>query len=119
MRRVMEFYNGNDDKDMLDGLRVFNTFRVGSKWANTRPGELLDVYVNDVFKVTTVVAQVEVGTLSEMLQLHCGVNYTRNFGKTDMATMAGSLWTELQDIYGILMRNTPVTVIYLINPMAL
>lgn len=116
MRKVLEFL-GNDD--LLDGLRVFNTFRVGSKWKDIQPGDLLDVHVNDVFKGTMLVAQAEVGPMFNMLQLHTGLNTSRDFSKMDMPTMAGSLWTELDDIYGNTQCNTPVTVIYLVNTKVL
>lgn len=116
MRRMMEFQG---PEGLLDGLRVFNTFRVSQRWHDVEPGELVDVHVNGKFLAAMPVVQVEVGPLRQMLELHSGVNDGRDFASTDPQTIRGRLLTELDGAYGGVMLRERVAVIYLANLRAL
>ena len=78
--REIEFADQVNVLKDLSGL--FNTFRMGMKWADTKPLEVLDLVVvgdGNEDRLTlagdAVVLSVYHGTLGDMLDLHVGLNY--------------------------------------------
>ena len=79
--REIEFADHVDIIGDLTGL--FNTFRIGMKWADAKPLEELDLVVTSkdnpedrrTLAGMVVVMSVHHGTLGDMLDLHVGLNH--------------------------------------------
>ena len=78
--REIEFADQTNILNSLEGL--FNTFRIGMKWADARPLEVLDLVVigdGDEDRLTlagqSIVMSSHHGTLGEMLDMHVGLNH--------------------------------------------
>lgn len=115
MRKTMDFYSDNGEE--LKELRLFNTFRIGYRWADLVSGDILDIYLNDNYVGPMLVGAVATGHLGDMLEKHVALNSLSLGSRSqDHSTLVGKLWTELQDVYKAqLPSNEPTVVIYLIN----
>lgn len=107
----------------LDGL--FNTFRMGSRWANLEEGEPVLCMVDAVegehyvpLPRPATVQRVASGSLSEMLQLHTGLNHAglQGLHSSDQRDMLKAI---LEKCYGETFDGQEdCTVIYLIRDAA-
>ena len=77
-QRVMEFV-GESDEDLGLDARLFNTFRVGKKWADIEEGDLISMLLVDgdrrEWVGDAVVLAMDEGNLDNMLDKHAGMNH--------------------------------------------
>ena len=117
--RQMEFVGpvlGSHEK--LSGL--FNTFRMGKKWADATPFEYLDLVVmetkdKDAKRHTltgdTVVLAVHQGQLGDMIELHAGLNH--GCSQAMPADRKAELLSIMREVYGNGVElHHPCTVVY-------
>lgn len=117
----MEFVKTFDRKLDLDGM--FNTIRMGSKWANlvTR-GDVIDLVVrtrmaHSADTVETIgqaeVLHVTYGPVETMILLHAGANFVVDKDARSAVHAINSLHNDLESVYGSFDGDSIATVVYL------
>ncbi len=99
----MEFRGSSEES--LRGL--FNTFRMGDKWADLEPGDTVDLVLtkypdnaeHELNPRPAVVGAVCRGPLHDMLAMHSGLNH--GCSQSQPADRRIELWRILRDMYGI------------------
>ncbi len=119
--RVMEFVGKGVEANM-EGL--FNTFRIGNKWADVQPMEILDINVRDSMDdeprrpdsnadhAVPIVMSVHVGELGDMLQMHVGLNHGVR-GQAMPEDKRLELRRILRKAYGRVLDESKCVVVYI------